>query len=503
MTPKLISLDIGTTHTKAGLFTKDGSLLKTASRQTVVHQHPIGGVDYDPGEVWAAVIELIQELSREIDTGDIAAVGIAGMAETGLLVDNKSGQPRTPLIPWFDSSASPQAKLLKSIGDPQRRFLSFGIHPNFKCSLAKLLWLQGQDPHLLEGSVWLNTADYIAYRFCGVMATDYSLAGRSYAFQIASKAWDVEWLQSFGMHPDLLPPAVPSGQPVGEISAKAATLTGLLPGTPVAICGHDHVCAAFAGIGLDPSKVFDSMGTAEALVGCLDHKELGEKEYQSGLVFGCHVAGGGYYWMGGMSASGGSIEWLRSVLGDPPLSYPQLASILSETSPGPSGIFYFPYLSGSGSPHTDIQARGAFVGLNIDHTRPDLVKAVLEGTAYEAEFIRQAAQDILGKEITSFTASGGGTRFPGWMQIKADISGCTIEVPTIPEAVLLGAALIAGLGIGLYADAGKAISAIQKITTEVYLPDHARHHAYQSLYQSGFLLLQAPLRQVSRNINPP
>ncbi len=243
------------------------------------------------------------------------------------------------------------------------------------------------------------------------------------------------------------------------------------------------------------------MGTAEALVGSFDKEALGGSEYQSGLVFGCHVAGGGYYWMGGMSASGGSLEWLRRLLGEPPLTYQEIDDILEGASPEPTGIIYFPYLSGSGSPHTDSLARGAFVGLTKDHTRSDLIKAVLEGTAYEAEFIRQTAQKILGKDIGSVTASGGGTRNPRWMQIKADISGCTIEVPAIREATLLGAALVAGTGIGLYTDPQEAISTVEKDLEHVYKPDDSQNKIYRRIYQEGFLPLQAPLRRTSQNLS--
>jgi xylulokinase len=131
-----------------------------------------------------------------------------------------------------------------------------------------------------------------------------------------------------------------------------------------------------------------------------------------------------------------------------------------------------------------------------------LVKAVLEGTAYEAEFIRQTAQGVLGIVISSFTASGGGARLPRWMQIKADVSGCKIEVPDTNEATLLGAALVAGIGIGLYADPTEAISAMQTKPERVYKPDESQNQAYRNLYQNGFLPLQDPLRYVSRNLSP-
>ncbi len=493
----ILSLDLGTTHSKAALFTQNGSLIKVASRDVVTHHHPSGSAYYEPGELWAAVLAIITEVTQGIDTREIAAVGIASMAETGLLIDNQSSEPRFPLIPWFDKAAAPQVNALKAADDPVQRFYRSGIRPNSKCSLAKLLWLRQKYPELLPGATWLSTADFIAFLLTGNMATDYSLAGRTYAFRIDNKTWDDEWLEAFGIHTDLFPPAVPSGQPVGVINNEAASQTGLLQGTPVAVCGHDHVCAAFAGVGIDTGRIFDSMGTAEALVGSHDKQALGELEYQSGLVFGCHVAGGGYYWMGGMSASGGSLEWLRRSLGDPPITYQEIDGLLEGASSEPTGILYFPYLSGSGSPHTDSLAQGAFVGLTLDHTRSDLVKAVLEGTAYEAEYIRQTAQKTLGTEIGSITASGGGTRSPYWMQIKADISGCTIEVPALHEATLLGAALVVGIGIGLYADPQEAISTVQKNPDHVYVPDDSQNKFYQRIYHEGFLPLQAPLRQAS------
>jgi len=275
MNQHILSLDLGTTHSKAGLFTQDGSLIKVASRDVVTHHHPSGSAYFDPDELWAAVVDLITEVTRDIDTKEIAAVGIASMAETGLLIDNQSGEPRSPLIPWFDPAATSQAKILQQTGDPLVRFCRSGIRPNLKCGLAKLLWLQQGNPGLLKNATWFSTADYVAYKFTSNMATDYSLAGRTYAFRIDQKTWDEEWLEALGIQADLFPPAVPSGQPVGKVISEAASLTNLAQGTPVAICGHDHVCAAFAGVGIDTGRVFDSMGTAEALLGSLDKEALG------------------------------------------------------------------------------------------------------------------------------------------------------------------------------------------------------------------------------------
>ena len=497
----LLGIDVGTTHCKAGLFRLDGDPISVSSRPTPLRRSPEGNAFYDPQELWATVAAAIREVVAGCGrAGTISAIGIASMAETGLLVDRKSGAPRSPLIPWFDPAATPQAELLKREGDHGERFLRSGIRPNFKCSLAKVLWLREQDKGVIREATWLSTADYIAYCLTGVMATDYSLAGRTYAFRIDQKTWDEAWLGHLGVDVRVFPTPLPSGTIVGWIEPEIAAAIGLPTGTPVSIAGHDHVCAAFAAGAIDPGLVFDSMGTAEALIGGFEERSLEENELRSGLVYGCHVVKGRNYWMGGLSASGGSVEWLGAILDEPPLSYAELDALLEGASPEPTGILYFPYLSGSGSPHTDFLVRGAFTGLNAAHGQSDLAKAVLEGTAYEVEFIRRAAEMATGSAIHQIIASGGGTRNRHWMQIKADVSGCRLEVLPMPEATLLGAALVAGVGCGVFADAAQAIDAARQVVVEIYLPDAGRHQGYIDLYERGYLHLQAPLRQLAREI---
>jgi len=497
----IISIDLGTTHSKACIFTKTGELVQFARTPTITHQKYSARIVYDPEEMWAGIVSVVRETLEEIDPGDVSGIGISSMAETGLLVDKQSGQPRSQMLPWFDRSSVPQAQELEQDRDPTLQFIRSGIRPNFKCSLSKLLWIRDANPTWLEGSTWLSTADYIGYQLTGRMATDYSLAGRTYAFRIDELAWDEEWLHALGLPVDIFPGAVPSGNPVGELSGAAASLIGLPPGIPVCISGHDHVCAAFAAIGTASGQVFDSMGTAEALVGSLDQDILGTAEYQSGLVFGRHVAGAGYYWMGGMSASGGSLDWLRKILDDPPLTYQQFEHLLANLPPGPSSIIYLPYLAGSGSPHTDIHARGAIVGLEQSHDRYTIVKAVLEGTAYEVEYIRQSALSILNNEISSLVASGGGTQVRQWMQIKSDVSGCVFEVPALSEATLLGAALVAGIGCGFFKDETEARSSMINSPKAMYHPNPTNHRKYRQLYKEGYLALQAPIRDFSARIS--
>jgi xylulokinase len=506
MTPDpttLLSLDLGTTHCKAGLFSLEGQALYITSRANPAQRSPKGYSFYDPETLWRSVEALLSEVegwrrAQGRRWPPAAALGVASMAETGLLFDLEQKTPRTPFIPWFDPIATPQAEALSLRFNVQERFYRTGLRPAFKYSLPKIVWLKDQDAGLMDSVIWLCAADYIVYRLCAAFATDYSLAGRTYAFRIDQKEWDVEALTALGLPNDLFPPARPSGQPAGTAQPGLEAL-GLLPGTPVAVAGHDHICAAFAAEllgGMQGATVFDSIGTAEALTGAFPERPLGEADFHSGFSFGLYGAPGKLYWLGGLSASGGSIEWLRNILGEPPLSYTEMDALLDSHPTNPTGILYFPYLAGSGSPHSNSRVRAAFVGLDAVHTRADLYQAVLEGAALEIEFMRRSAERVTGTPVERILASGGGTRNRRWMQIKADVFGCPLEVLAIPETTLLGAAILAGLGCEVYPDAQSTAAWLAGHELARFEPDPSRHAIYRQLYETGYLPLQEALRSL-------
>ncbi len=486
---RLLGVDIGTTHCKAGLFEEDGTLVALASRATIARRAAGGNLYYDPGELVQGAISAVREVAAA-GTEPIGAAGIASMSETGLLIDRRTGRPRSFLVPWHDTSATAQAAQIAQDTDLVERFCRTGTHLSWKCGLAKLLWLRDQGTDV-DGAVWLSAADYIAYHLTGKLATDYSLANRTYAFRIDTRSWDEEFLRRFGLQANQFPEALPAGQPMGSVRPDEDA--GLAAGTPVAVVGHDHVVAALATGAIQPGLVLDSIGTAETLVGTLDELALGKKEFDSGLYYGCHTARDRYYWMGSQSSAGGSVEWILEQLADKPLSYEELGALLQTAKAGPTGIMYLPYLSGSRFPHPDPSMKGTLAGLASSHRRADILKAVLEGTAYEMELIRSAAEETNGLRIERMAAVGGGARNPYWMQIKADLSGCRFDAWIMPEAVLLGAALLAGIGRGLFADEQEALAAQAARETRTFAPDPERQAAYRRLYEQGYLRLREAL----------
>ncbi len=486
----LLGIDVGTSYCKAGLFDSGGRTLRTASRP--MSAVTVGGdyQAYDPEAVWDAVASAVAEACAGHPSP--RSIGVASMAESGLLLDRRTGALRSPLLPWFDMSAQPQADRIAVSEDPRDFYIATGLRVGHKLSLAKILWLRDRDPAIIDGAIWLSAADYIAYRLTGAFGTDYSLAGRTGGFDIARRQWNAELLARWDISPALFPDAYPGGTPFAVVRAGLESL-GIVPGTPVAVSGHDHIVAAFTA---GPDEVFDSMGTAEALIGGFPERPLTGQDHDSGLLAGCHVAPGALYWLGGLSSSGGAVEWLRGLLSDPPLSYDQLVALADRAPTEPTGLLFFPYLNGSGSPHTDAAARAGLLGLSSSHSRADVAKAVLEGTAFELEFIRRAGERFTGRPIACLTAAGGGTRNRLWLRIKSDVSGVSIRVPAEADMTLLGAALTAGVGAGIYASAGEARAVAGSLPHATIEPVPARHARYRELFDH-YCELQAPLRRFS------
>lgn len=500
----MIGIDIGTTNTKVGLYDDKGRERAVTSRPTVSHRHADGYSYYDPEEMWGFIASAIREAVERVEAAEpgssreIRSIGITSMAESGLLIDPASGEVKSPFLPWFDTCSTPQAERIAAECDLYERFKVSGIHSSFKLGLPKLLWLKERVPEAFRGTQWLSASGYIAYRLSGRAAFDYSLAARTFCFHINRKEWDGDFIRHFGLDPAMFPEALPSGTALGPVESGLAASLGLPEGVQVAIAGHDHVVASLSVGAVTPEVVYDSMGTAETMVGTFPERELGRKEYESGLSYGCHVAEGRMFWMGGNASSGGSVEWMRGVLGDPELSYEQLLQDLADAGPEPTGILYYPYLTGSGAPKPDQKARASFIGLAKTHGRKHLLKAVLEGTAYQLQAIREEAEQVADRPIETLVVVGGGTRNPHWLQTKADVLKTTLVAPPIGEATLLGAALCAGAGAGVYGSMDEAAGVSAGLEAKVIRPDEARHAEYRRLYETGYMPLQTALRAFFR-----
>ena len=493
----MLGIDLGTTNRKVGIFDEDGNTVASASRPTVVIDTGRGYSVYDPEQMWRDVAEMIKEVTSKSGISDIRVIGIASMAESGLLVNRQDGKIQSPCLPWFDTSSTPQAERVRSTDTPLALFQRTGLHLSFKHGLPKLLWLQDQDADMFRNAVWLSVSGYIAYRLSGAMSCDPSLATRTFAYDMRSGRWDIEWLTSFGLPADLFPEVLPSGTPLGTVLPEVAQSLGLSPDTTVAIGGHDHVCASLAVGAVQTGEVFASMGTAETLVGMMEPRALGQAEFNTGLSYGYHVIPGYQFWMGGNPASGGAMEWTRKLLADEAISYDSIQQMMAKVPDGPGEVVFFPYLSGSGAPNPNSKTRGSFIGLSYANDKADMIRAVCEGTAYQLNMIKQSAEVISGHPINEVRAVGGGTRLASWLQMKADITNAQIIVPPVEEATMLGAACTALLGAKLLKDVTELKSLSERRGVTRYIPDEARHQLYAARYRDVFEPMAEALRRLS------
>lgn len=470
----LIGIDIGTTNCKAVLCDESAYTLAVESAATPRKKDSDGEEVCDPKQLAALIYSLLNKLSA----GERPeAIGITGMAEGGILLDAKSGEPRSDLLFWPDSRGKPVFERIYNAGMEQDRFFSTGLHDSYKYSIHKILMLRDKGVDL-EGSVWLSAPAYAAFLLTGKMYDEYTLAARTYCFDINKLSYDYSFLEFHNIPKDIFPPAYAAGQETGETSGNPWR------GVPVAIGGHDHICASYAQGIENEDDIFLSMGTAAVLLGSFEKRRLSKDDWNLGYSFGLSPEKKRMTWLASIQSAGGAVDWCCSVLGI--TDYKTLDEKMNDRMDRVGEVLFFPYLSGSGAPKLDSSIRGGFAGLTARTGALDLVQAVYEGIAYEMRMLLESAPS--GRKGL-VRAVGGGTRNRLFIRVLADILGRTVEISGLEQSAAAGAALLAGNK--------KPVKAEVK---EQFFPSAARGKIYEGMYQNAYLGMQDALRRCSKQL---
>lgn len=499
----LLGIDLGTTNIKAVVYGTDGMAVSSASTPTPTHVPRPRSAFYRPDELWAAVVKAIREAVAGVpDPGQIASVAVASVAESGVLLD-AAGEATTESIAWFDTRTRPQAEWLDERIGAAELFARTGLSLQPIFSLNKILWHKEHEPEAWRRSVrWLLLADYIAFRLSGVAATDFSLASRTLMLDLRELRWDDVILERAGIDRDLLAPAVGGGTLLGPVTKAASEATGLPTTTRVSAGGHDHVCGALAAGVTKPGQMLNSLGTAEALFlptdAPLTDPEVGRQGYSQGAL----VTGGGYYVFAGQYTSGACVQWLRDLVGArEPAQYDALVAAAGEVPAGSHGVTFLPHLRMASPPRVDPRARGALIGLTTDTGREAVTRAVLEGLAMESLSTLQPLlpypQIVAPRSVV---AIGGGTRTSLLMQIKASVMNLDYAVLEAEEATALGAALLGGIGAGIYANVDEARAAM-RYGVRAVAPDAAEVPIYAALYEDVYRRIYPAIAPLSQTIS--
>jgi xylulokinase len=489
----LMAIDLGSTSLKALIYDLDGNIVSSAScptEQVIPDDHP-EWVVWDPDQIWNGSAAAVKEAVAGIDdASQIKAVAVTGMGMDGVPVD-ADGEHLYPFISWHDPRTAGQAQWWNENVGAEKTFAITGFPTWAIVAAMRILWMKENEPAIMaKADKWLLIEDFVNQKLCGAIATDRSMASCMLLMDQASHQWSDELLAASGIERALLPPILQSATVLGKVSARASALTGLSTDTTVVLGGHDHICGALPVGAYKPGTLFDVIGTWESVITTIPVPEMNDAIRKSAICIQSHVAGDCYAAWGG-APSGESLEWFRKQFGyeaqhkaktDGGNVWEHLLASLKDTSPGASGVMFLPHLSAAGCPISDPKSMGAFVGLSNTATHADMLRAVIEGINYQFLEIREAMEAGLNCSFDNIIVSGGGSQNEFWIQNKADMLGLPIEVSNVQEATPLGAAMLAGVGIGLYENLDEAYERVKQ-PGKVFNPNLELTAKYKSLFE--------------------
>jgi xylulokinase len=455
----LLGVDLGTSACKAIVFGSDGRPKGSAEAELeILHPRPTWAVG-DPEDWWRVAAGLIREAVSKsgVRPSQIAAVGLCGLMHAPVLL-GENGAPVEKAILWMDQRCRSQCERLRTEQEAVFRRVTGGL-PQTSASAGKLLWLAENRPDVISRARrFMLPKDYLRYRLCGDWATDPGDGAGTGLMDRQRDEWSPELVKLVGFSLDAMPPIRPSSEVRGEVTEQAGSECGLAPGTPV-VCGSNDVSCTVQGANARrPGQLTLYLGTAAWLC-------LGEGENRPRFL-------------GFAATSASCLKWWRQIAGVAAASYDELLHQAAGSAPGAGGLLFFPHLMGERGPVADPRAKGAFFGLTLAHRGPDMLRAILEGVGYHLRQILEA------REVTADEAFavGGGARSPLWLQIIADITGIGVRRAVVVESAALGAAMLAGVGVGIYATAEEASSRLVR-AGEVTEPRQALVRRYGRLYE--------------------
>ena len=453
----LLAHDIGTSGNKATLFTVDGELVKSTVVSYQVNYQSGGRAEQDPADWWNAVCTSTREIVADIDPKDVLALSFSAQMQCCLVVD-REGNVLRPAIIWADTRAKEQTEaLLARVDDTEAyRLLGHRLSPSY--SIEKLMWIRDNEPELYEKTYkMLQVKDYIIYRMTGRFVTDYSDASGTNALDLENLCWSQEILAAAEISPDKMPELHASTDVIGTLLPDAAAQLGLTTATQVVCGGGDGPCSAVGAGCTENDQMFLSFGTSAWVGGTMEKKFLDEDKV---LFCFAHVIPGKYMPCGTMQSAGSSYAYARNQFCQQEKARAEelgvdswdLVNEMVERSPvGAQGLVFLPYPAGERAPRWNPDASGSFVGIRMYHTRDDYMRAVLEGVAMNLELIMQSYRKTM--TIDDLILTGGGAKGQVVARTLSDVLNVTLKSPNhVEEATSIAAAVIAGIGCGVYED---------------------------------------------------
>lgn len=470
-----IGIDLGTSASKFLLVDEVGRVLNTVTKEYPLSFPRPGWSEQDPAHWWQACLAGVPELLAGFDAKQVAGIGVGGQMH-GLVALDAAGNVLRPAILWNDGRTAAQVDYLNETVGNDKLSAWTGNIAFAGFTAPKLLWMRQNEPDLFARiAKILLPKDYLVYRLTGVHATDYSDASGTLLLDVAHKRWSSEMLDLCGVTEAQMPTLFDSWQPVGTLTAAAATALGLPTDVVVCAGAGDNAAAAIGTGTVGEGRCNISLGTSGTV---FISSEQFRVDPHNALHAFAH-ADGGFHLMGCMlSAASCNKWWMEDILHDGDYAAAQEAIVPEKL--GRSHVFYLPYLMGERSPINDTNARAVFLGMTMDTTRADMTQAMLEGVAFALRDSVEVARS-LGLDISRSTLCGGGSRSPLWRTILANVLGIPLDLPATEQGPGYGAALLALVACGRYRNVAEVSRAMLHIKATVQ-PDPELTALYDARY---------------------
>lgn len=476
----LLGIDVGTTGTKALLFRQDGKLIGQAYRGYPMHNPSVGYSEQRAHDWWNAVVATVRELCPCEDIAShVAAISLSLQGGTVVPVD-QHGVPLRPAIVWNDTRCAAQkAAFLQEFQDAAHMYQKTGWRLIDGLPLLQIRWMKENEPEIFaQTSKFLTVPDYIAYRMTGKAAVDLSDAGINQLVDIRSRCYDDALLAFAGIDESKLPPLVSSGDVIGHLTQEAASLLGLTTDTLLVAGAHDQYAVALGAGALNDGDILIGSGTCWVVTSISDGPD-----FDSCLSQSISAVPGKWGSMAELSGGGVYMDWWRKKLttgnDGAPLPYDLINEEAAKRCGAEEGLFFFPG-TGLATDNTHLK-KSTFFGLDLSHDRFHMIRAIMEGIAFQIVWMLGHFRSKPSER--GLILAGGASKSLLWCQIVADVANLPVRIPEVSDLACVGAAILAGVGSGLYKDVEDGYSALA-ISERVIQPNPVQAEKYRKYFKN-------------------
>jgi len=494
----VIGLDIGTSGCKAGVVNEKGEVLGIGTHEYAFTGPQPWQMECDANDLWRFSAGAVKDAiaASGVAPNEIKAIALSVLGEVCFPVDKK-GNAMLPGFHALDSRANYYKKYtdwwIEKFGN-LKTFQITSYPLSYLPSAMKIMWVRDNHPEIFaKTEKYCTVQDFVIWKLTGSPHMDYAIASRTFLLDVNRHEWSAEFLKELGLDASLFAPLHDSTDVVGEVTTEAASVTGLKPGTKVIVGGSDQPVVGLAVGAIREGVVMDGAGSSEAIATSTKTPITSENMMKMGEGSQCHIRKDLWLAIGFHVTCGHLVKWTRNQLGQMEIkeesetgrnAYDLITAQAAQSKPGANGLMALPHWLGSGTgyqPPLNPDSRGSILGFTIANTKADIYRAIFESVCYEVKIILDSYENA-GIPIKELKVSGGGAKSPFWLQLKADITQKVCKVPGTSEASLLGAAMLAATGVGIYKNLEEAVDVVCKDVAS-YEPNTALSGTYESHYQ--------------------